>query len=199
MKNKSKIYIFILGILCFTISQILIRIPILNLLNTNITINKFQILYPILYSLFLAFSAGIFEEGFRFLFRKYIIKNGSNKNYAIIFGLGHGLIEVAYLLFILISSGVNISTMNLLVAGYERVLAVIFHVGMTVFIWDGFLKAKENRNLLLAILFHGLFNSVPIFSDFIGGGFLLIYTILTIYCIIILIYIKKSRFNLGGK
>lgn len=199
MKNKSRIYIFILGILCFTISQILIRIPILNLLNTNIAINKFQILYPILYSLFLAFSAGIFEEGFRFLFRKYLIKKEFNKNYAIIFGLGHGLIEVAYLLSILISSGVSISTTNLLVALYERILAVIFHVGMTVFIWDGFLNDKENRNLLLAILFHGLFNSVPIFTGFIGGGSLLIYTILTIYCIIILIYIKKSRFNLGGK
>ena len=69
MKLQKYIYIFILGFLCFFISQILLRIPILtNYVYKNINFTIYQIKNPLLTGILIAISAGVFEEVFRFLF-----------------------------------------------------------------------------------------------------------------------------------
>ena len=52
-----------LGVLAFVVSQILIRIPILNYVNgTSTDFQMFSVMQPILFAVLLSISAGIFEE-----------------------------------------------------------------------------------------------------------------------------------------
>lgn len=200
MKYRHRLYIFLLGVMSFTFSQILLRIPLLNFLGTHGSFIKFQMMHPLLYGLLLAFSAGLFEESFRFLFRKFLIKEDSQacldqQAYiwdAIVFGLGHGLMEVGYILAKILSTQSYISNINYIVIGYERLLAVIFHVCMTIIIWRGFSLGKQRTSLLVAIIHHGLFNSLSLLANYLGGGFELTYLFLTLYCLFIVLYIKKS-------
>ncbi len=75
LKSKDKnnkigyIAIFLLGCLCFFVSQILIRIPIWNRITRTIDYSIFSLNHPVLVFVIVSFSAGLFEEGFRFLFR----------------------------------------------------------------------------------------------------------------------------------
>ena len=54
---------YMLGILAFVVSQILIRIPILNYLNgTSTDFQMFSVMQPILFAVLLSISAGILKR-----------------------------------------------------------------------------------------------------------------------------------------
>jgi uncharacterized membrane protein YhfC len=188
---KKKISLFLLGSICFIVSQPLIRIPILNYLQGTTKFILFYRLNPLLVGIIIAFSAGIFEEGFRFVFRSYIskpVKLGILE--PIIFGLGHGLAEA----FILLGPVIfRVPLSSLYVGILERFLAIILHIGLTVIIWNGFQLNKKYRYLGIAILVHGLVNSlIPILS-FSQYWIILIESSLAIIDICIIIYIYKSK------
>ena len=188
---KKKISLFLLGSICFIVSQPLIRIPILNYLQGTTKFMLFYRLNPLLVGIIIAFSAGIFEEGFRFIFRSFIskpVKLGILE--PIIFGLGHGLAEA----FILLGPVIfRVPLSSLYVGILERFLAIILHIGLTVIIWNGFQLNKKYRYLGIAILVHGLVNSlIPILS-FSQYWIILIESSLAIIDICIIIYIYKSK------
>lgn len=194
MKNFFKL--FLLGMICFVLSQLCLRLPLLKLLNNNLWLNNFQSLYPLLYGFLISLSAGLFEESGRFIFRDKFLKESNSKSDAIIFGLGHGLIEVIFVL-IVSSSNLNLLTRSDIFLGlYERLLAVIFHIGMTVLIWIGFNRMKKYRYLILAILLHGFFDYFIILKNFIGFSNLILYGSWTLLCVFTLVFIFKI--NLGG-
>lgn len=182
--------------ICFVLSQLCLRLPILKLLNNNLWLNNFQSLYPLLYGFLITLSAGLFEEGGRFIFKDKFLKESNSKSDAIIFGLGHGLIEVIFVL-IVSSSSLNLMTRSDIFLGlYERLLAVIFHIGMTVLIWLGFNRMKKYKYLILAIFLHGFFDYFIILKNIFGFSNLILYGSWTLLCIFILIFIFKI--NLGG-
>lgn len=167
--KKKKIYIFLLGATCFFVSQILIRIPILTyIVYPSVEFSVWQVKSPIFVGILIAFSAGLFEEGFRFLYRRGLLKSSESLTDAIIFGLGHSLMEIVYIFLPLISqSGFSLISP---LAYVERIIATIFHIEMTIIIWNGFYQNKKYRGLLLAILFHGLLNSIIPISQVVGLG-----------------------------
>lgn len=188
---KKKISLFLLGSICFIVSQPLIRIPILNYLQGTTKFILFYRLNPLLVGIIIAFSAGIFEEGFRFIFRSFIskpVKLGILE--PIIFGLGHGLAEA----FIILGPVIfRVPLSSLYVGILERFLAIILHIGLTVIIWNGFQLNKKYKYLGIAILVHGLVNSlIPILS-FSQYWIILIESSLAIIDICIIIYIYKSK------
>lgn len=188
---KKKISLFLLGSICFIVSQPLIRIPILNYLQGTTKFMLFYRLNPLLVGIIIAFSAGIFEEGFRFIFRSFIskpVKLGILE--PIIFGLGHGLAEA----FIILGPVIfRVPLSSLYVGILERFLAIILHIGLTVIIWNGFQLNKKYKYLGIAILVHGLVNSlIPILS-FSQYWIILIESSLAIIDICIIIYIYKSK------
>ena len=75
MKKLRYIYLFMLGFLSFFISQIMLRIPLLNFLAKNPGFVVFQLQNALLVGCLIAISAGVFEEVFRFLFRRLLIRN----------------------------------------------------------------------------------------------------------------------------
>lgn len=193
---KKFFKLFLLGMICFVLSQLCLRLPLLKLLNNNLWIYSFQSLYPLIYGFLLTLSAGLFEEGGRFIFRDKILKENNSKSDAIIFGLGHGLIEVIFVI-ILSFNNLNLLTSSDIFLGlYERLLAVIFHIGMTVLIWLGFNRMKKYRYLILAIFLHGFFDYFIILKNIFEFSNLILYGSWTLLCVIILIFIFKI--NLGG-
>ena len=72
---KKRYIPYMLGVLAFVVSQILIRIPILNYVNGNSTeFQMFSVMQPVLFVLLLSISAGIFEEIARFIAMRYFMK-----------------------------------------------------------------------------------------------------------------------------
>ena len=72
---KKRYIPYMLGILAFVVSQILIRIPMLNYLNgTSTDFQMFSVMQPILFAVLLSISAGIFEEIARFIAMRYFMK-----------------------------------------------------------------------------------------------------------------------------
>lgn len=190
-KLKRSILLFVLGASCFIISQPLLRIPLLNFLQGKTSFLLFYNLNPLLTGILIAFSAGIFEEGFRFIYKTLFLRRlklGILE--PILFGLGHGLAEA---LIVLLPALGLVAFQNLYLAIFERVLAIVLHIGLSLIIWNGFQLDKKYKYLGLAILVHGGVNSlIPIFGGS-ENSILLIEGALLIIAILILIYIYRSK------
>ncbi|MCI7343579.1 MAG: YhfC family glutamic-type intramembrane protease [Fusobacterium necrophorum] len=159
MKYTKYFFILLLGSLCFWVSQIKIRLPLLTTMiykNSKFTI--FEMKNPLLTGIFIAASAGLFEEGFRFLFRKFLLKNSRNIAEAAIFGLGHSLMEIFHL-FHLVGFRVVFSSISIW-GILERILATFLHIELSILLWLGFLKNKKYRILILAMLLHTFVDSI---------------------------------------
>lgn len=188
---KKRIYTFILGALCFIISQPLLRLPILNYLQGSTKFTLFYTLNPLLVGILIAFSAGIFEEGFRFLFKSYLLKPVKTDILeAITFGLGHGLAEAIIILGPFLFT---VPFQSLTLGILERILAIILHIGLTVIVWNGFQLNKKIKYLIIAIVLHGSVNSlIPILSS-TENAIILIEGALLLTDIFIITYIYKSK------
>ncbi len=109
------------GVLSFTITQIIIRIPLLQVLQTTAWYQNLATTNLFLTSLILAFSAGLFEETGRFLGFKWPLKNQMEWKDGIAFGIGHGGMEALYIGLgsvnnIIISLAINSGTYDSLIA-----------------------------------------------------------------------------------
>lgn len=178
--------------LCFFISQPLLRIPLLNGLQGTIEFNIWLVRNPMPLMALIALSAGIFEEIFRFIFRQFFIRpKESTFLQPILFGLGHGIMEV---LFIFIP---NISLMimsgNLLIATVERVLAIIAHVFFTIIIWNGFQRNKKLQYLILTIFAHGLLDFIAVIGVSSGLNIRMVEGIFALVDIVGIFYIVNSK------
>lgn len=87
---------WITGVLTFFISQILLRLPLIQIVLPKQNGFIHLQLSPVLYALFLGLTAGLFEETGRFIVFRFFIKQRTQA-VGIAFGLGHGGIE-AFLL-----------------------------------------------------------------------------------------------------
>ncbi|ESL02264.1 hypothetical protein GCWU000282_02398 [Catonella morbi ATCC 51271] len=154
MKTLRYLYLFVLGLLSFLVSQILTRIPLLGILTKNPKFIIFQINNALLVGCLIAVSAGVFEEVFRFLFRRFLVREGVKISEPIIFGLGHSLMEIIYIFIpVILSSGLSvISSLGII----ERIIATLIHIELSIIIWNGFLENKKYLYLLLAVLLHSI-------------------------------------------
>lgn len=75
----------------------------------------------------------------------------------------------------------------------ERVIAIVFHVGMTVLVFKGFEVGKKYSYTLLAMLIHSAFNYVIVLNNIFKFGFGFMYGIWIIADIILMIWVYKQR------
>ena len=190
MKRK-KILWFFLGAICFVVSQPLLRLPLLQRLQQSTGFTLAYTLNPILIGILIALSAGVFEEGFRFLFKAFLLKPSECEfNQPIIFGLGHGVAEACIILIPVIAT---IPFSQLTLAVIERMLAIILHITLTVMVWNGFQGKRRMIYLLSAIIVHGLVNAmIPVFSSF-SNSILLIEVGLLVVDVFMVIYAYSSK------
>jgi len=98
VKNKGQgiSSAWLLGAAGFVVPQLFIRLPLLNLLSANPRFAAFAQNHLFVYSLCLAFTAGLFELAGRFATAKLLGKRLTYKR-ALAAGLGHGGIEAMLL------------------------------------------------------------------------------------------------------
>lgn len=197
MKILRYLYLFLLGFLSFFSSQILIRIPLLNNLYKNPHFAVFQINNALLTGCLIAISAGIFEEVFRFLFRKFLVKESIKISEPVIFGLGHSLMEIIYIFVpVILASGLSVLSPLGIV---KRIIATIFHIELSIIVWNGFLANKKYLYLLLAILLHSLCDIlIPVAASFGIGVYVteILFALVTVITGIIAVKTNRMEWRL---
>lgn len=118
-KYKKSLKAFLLGASAFFVSQIVLRIPIINNILPQFTwYIAFQMKYPYLYWIFLGLTAGIFEELGRLILIKFFMKKNRRFIDSISFGLGHGAIEamlitgITYITMLVFAIMINTGTLE---------------------------------------------------------------------------------------
>lgn len=210
----------LVGALTFFVSQIVLRIPLLQLLQS-------QSFYAVigknvwLSSLFLSLTAGIFEEIGRFLSFKFLLKNKLQWKNGIAFGIGHGGIEAIMLtgltylnnliFSLMINSGAfeqisgtmspemsnyiisgltGTNSFMFLVAGMERVFAIIAHIAFSMIVLYG-VKYRKNIYVVFAILAHTLLNAPSVILSHYFGLWGEVYVLL--FAVLSIVVIKKFK------
>lgn len=167
-KDKRLIKSFLIGMIIFFITQVVIRIPIINLILPNMDWYLNMSSNPWMYSIFLALTAGLVEEIGRYMAFKYLLKNNRTYRDGIACGLGHGGIEailitgiscVTVLIGSLIGNDIfmNISPLEAFAAGFERLCAMVIQIGLSMIVLYG-VRQKSIKYLFLAIFVHTLIN-----------------------------------------
>ena len=168
MNKLRYIYLLMLGFLSFFISQIMLRIPLLNFLAKNPGFVVFQLQNALLVGCLIAISAGVFEEVFRFLFRRFLIRDSIKIAEPVIFGLGHSLMEIIYIFTpVVLASGLSVISP---LAVVERIFATLLHIEFSIIIWNGFLVNKKYLYLFLAVLLHSLCDIIIPIAGSLGVG-----------------------------
>ncbi len=215
----------LVGALTFFVSQIVLRIPLLQLLQS-------QSFYAVigkniwLSSLFLSLTAGIFEEVGRFLSFKFLLKNKLQFKNGIAFGIGHGGIEAIMLtgltymnnliFSLMINSGAfeqisgsmtqemsnyiisgltGTNSLMFLAAGMERVFAIIAHIAFSMIVLYG-VKHRKNIYIVYAILAHTLLNAPSVILSYYFGLWGEVYVLL--FAVMSIWIIKRLKGELQG-
>lgn len=181
-KTGEKIWSFIVGALGFFVfAMVLENILHQFCLVSDNEVSRAILASPVLYTLYAAFAAGIFEETARLFCFKVLLKKQRNGSCAVAYGIGHGGIEVviilgmSYFVLLLAILGVNFGSdatnaqmiatagsITLPAAGiamFERLSAMMIQVGLSMLVY---VAAREKKYLYLypvAILIHAMIDA----------------------------------------
>ena len=189
-----KILVFILGALCFLVTQVFTRVPLLGRLQGNPDFMLLAMSYQLLSGVLVAFTAGLFEESGRFIIKALALKPiRTGISEPVIFGLGHGLCEAVWIFITYWGSISIIQPSQLILPVLERSFAITIHVGFSVMIWNGFQLDQRLRYLLMAIVTHGLVDALIPLAGTLGLGALGLEAIVAGIAGLLVIYIFYSR------
>lgn len=245
VKNKGKGVwkAFVLGAAGFVLLQMIIRMPILNIVSLVPGFGTFVAEYYVVYCLILAMTAALFEVVARFGVAK-ILQKKINYEQGVAAGLGHGGIEailivgmtyinnllyaiminigsfqgmikdalrtsgpeVAEQLIMVMDSLVEAPSYLFYLAGYERVLTVIFHTAMSLLVCYLVYKKKAVLGVSIAFVAHFLVDFIaplinglatPYLGSVIteGTAYVIIYSFLTVVAIasfVVIVMIGKK-------
>ncbi|MBO4456558.1 MAG: YhfC family intramembrane metalloprotease [Butyrivibrio sp.] len=181
-KTGAGLWPFIAGAICFTVFAMgLEQILHTFCLVQDNSVSNFIVNHTIAYMLYGSFAAGIFEETARLFGFNVLLKKYKDKKDAIAYGIGHGGIEVifiiglAYFFIFLAICGVTVgdeaTTQTLLTTAetvkvstccmgmLERISAMLTHVGLSMIV---FVAAREKGKFWLypiAILLHAVLDA----------------------------------------
>ncbi len=183
-KKKGVGLAFLWGALAFFVSQMLIRVPILQLVLPGMAWYAVLQLDPWAYGLFLGFTAGLFEEGARWIAMRWLLMGRTERVHGLAFGLGHGGIEAMLLvgvnflvILVLVLAGQGslfpLEAGGVFLGGVERLYACAFHVGASLLVMYGIRRGRQVLWLGIAILLHTLMDAaIVILGRAFGVGVL---------------------------
>jgi uncharacterized membrane protein YhfC len=203
--------------------QIIIRIPIMQIVLPGMGWYKTLSESFILYSLFLGFTAALFETFGRYITLNFLLKKRLSYTTGIIHGIGHGGIEAILLVglnnlifvvfAILLNSGnptplssiiplsqqgmLQTSLMGdaslILMAGFERAVTMIFHISLSLLITIGIVKKRQLLYTGIVMILHTAVDSLAAFMSLNGVNVWIIEGMVLIFGAIALIIIIKTR------
>ena len=202
--RKSRRYLlpFFVGALTFFVTQILVRIPILQLWLTRQ--DWFLILpqtNPLAYCLILGVSASVFEEMGRYVSLRLLYRKGRRPDWldGICFGAGHGGIEaillvgINYLVALILYGGAPGAPGQLILfAGLERLSTMASHIGMSMLVLQT-VGRKKPWGLILALIIHAAMDTGVLLMQLIGLSMGAIEAILAITGVLLLAYAWRAR------
>lgn len=157
---------YLIGVATFLIFQVFTRLPILQLvLPGQSWYIIFQMGHPVLTLVLVCLSAGIFEECGRFAMMHILRPSERTVAAAIAFGIGHGGIEAILLAALPNLLGwmqvpLSVAALpfgDIAIVGVERLLAILFHVGLSVLVMEA-VRRRRWWLLPLAVVIHGAAN-----------------------------------------
>ena len=160
-KRDGSIWIFLAGVLSFSVSQLLLRLPLLQYAGTNW---DWFMLLPytnrVLYYGILGLTAGLFEETARLLAFELVKRKKKFLDWrdGLALGLGHGGVEAVWIAatgLMAAGSSVFSSGSGLFFGGVERLFAMTLHLGFS-FLIEKEVMEKRMRWWILAVVLHGL-------------------------------------------
>ncbi len=196
-QKKGYLKPVLIGALTFFVFQIVIRIPILQLVLPNMAwYLKMTAAQPILNAVFLGTTAGLFEEFGRYITMSLFLKNNQKNIDSIAFGVGHGGIEA--ILFV----GINSLVMLFMSAQYaepsmifagsiERLGAMTLHIAWSVMVMKG-VREKKFVWVIIAFLTHALVDIFAVLMSYYGLSVWLIEGMLLIFAVIGVLYIRSE-------
>ncbi len=188
------VLVFFLGVLCFLVSQVFTRVPLLGWLQSDPGFMLWAVSYPLLSGILVAITAGVFEESGRFAFKALTIKPARSRIIEpVIFGLGHGLCEAVWIFILFRDSFAMLQPTEFILPVTERLLAITLHVGFSVMIWNGFQLNKRLLYLVLAIVVHGMVDAMIPLAGKLGWGVLVLEGIVASFAAFALVYIYYSK------
>lgn len=160
IRKRTLIRPLLLGAACFTVFQLFIRLPILQLVLPKMAwFALMSAAQPLLYCSFLGVTAGLFEELGRYIVMALFMKKRLSAAAGIGFGLGHGGIEAILLVGINSAAALFMAPMAepgmILAGGVERLSAMLMHVAWSVLVMKS-LRDRKPLLLLWAVLGHTL-------------------------------------------
>lgn len=208
-RKKGAGMAFLFGVLAFTVSQFVIRIPILTYVLPNYAWFGVLQLNPWAYGLFAGFTAGLFEEVARWIAIRFFLKGRTDMEHGLAFGLGHGGVEniamfgVNYVfMLVMVAAGQGALYYGMeassLVLTWERLYALAFHVGASLLVMYGIRKGKALRYLIAAIALHTILDAAVVILPRVYGvgalGIELYGTVISILTLVsgILVYRKRN-------
>jgi len=175
--------IFLIGGVLFLVS--LIRLPLNYYLSQWVGINFTGQAAILLAIAFPSLTAGVFEEGFRYLGLRYAVKDRGVEA-GVMYGAGHGGFESIFLvggsvlstaIVIWLNPGIIPSSQLAaleatpvwlpFVGVYERVIAISFHIGMGVLILRSITQSRP-LYIAAAMAAHFLFNFTAVYATLSG-------------------------------
>lgn len=173
---------FLCGMPAFVVSQLLIRIPVLQFILPNFAWFALLQLFPWRYGLFLGLTAGLAEETARWIAIRCFLKEKVSLEHGLAFGLGHGGIEAMLLVgpnmitgTVMVLAGRSAlfpaDAADILTAGAERIFAIAFHMGASLLVMYGVRKKKALRYWAAAVALHTVLDAaVVILPGIFGAG-----------------------------
>ena len=107
------------------------------------------------YGLYGALAAGVFEETGRLCAFKLLFKKKDDRCEGVMYGIGHGGVE-AVLVSVLMTAFTGTNPFMYLVSGIERIMAIAFHISMSVLVFAAVKQKGRGWYYPLAIGLHAL-------------------------------------------
>lgn len=179
-RKKGAVKAFLSGAAAFTVSQLLIRIPVLQ------GILPYQAWFVILqmdpwaYGLFLGVTAGLAEETARWVAIRFFLKDKRDMEHGLAFGLGHGGTEAMLITGVNLMAGLVMAVggkaeqfpadgATVMLAGMERLYAMAFHVGASLMVMYGIRRGKALAWLMAAIALHAIMDAAIVILPAVFG------------------------------
>ena len=221
VKIKRISGVIIAGMIGFALPQLMIRIPLLQLLSAAEWMKTFYGEHTAAYYFMLALTAGLFETAGRLFVLRLILHKNESFYTALGAGYGHGVSEAVLLvgmtyvnnlvISLMINSGtlpqfegkdavvsalMNTQTGLFYAAGIERIFTVVFHIAMTVLFAYFIYRKKTVTGFFLCAAVHTAVDlAVPLIYHFTGNiVFSEILMFFIALCAAAVILMLRSRF-----
>ncbi len=195
-KRDGSIWIFLIGVLSFSVSQLLLRLPLLQYAGTNW---DWFMLLPytnrVLYYGILGLTAGLFEETARLLAFELVKRKKRRLGWrdGLALGFGHGGVEAVWIAVTGLMAAGSAAFSNgsgLFFGGMERLFAMTFHLGFSFLILKG-TTGKKFRWWILAVLLHGLVDFQLVIRNMVIVECLLAVEAVAVW-VLLIVYIRKK-------